>query len=172
MTQSQLVYFKEVYFKEVYGSEIHSCMVDPNWTISEFIRYVTPILSRQFGIIENQLDIIVPDSHQEIPAERQRPISNTDDTIGTWGDLKYLAFYVRRRNHIYERERTATVAPATATVEEEERQCCPVCFEGENNLTSRYNCIHHICVQCFDIWSSIRTRTRTTNSCPVCRSEI
>ena len=131
-----------VYFKQVWTTNTHIIPVNPELTVTEFIELVKPMLSTQFNIDVDELEIIETGS---IASETAHPlVSSVKKLRELWGDeLKTAAFYVRRKNFEYPQAEHLRQRQIIETTDN-----CPVCFEC-TTVTRRFNCIHRVCQECY-----------------------
>jgi hypothetical protein len=158
---------QSVNFKEVFGTEIYECIVNPYWTVTEFIENVRPMLSQHFRINQNDIDIIVPEEDlRGMPAEMGEALIESNTVLATtWGqNLEYVSCYVRRKNFRY-RQIDEIMRQRRQRQQEQEMYECPICYETQRTLVSMYVCSHTICSQCHDGCYNSGCMT-----CPLCRA--
>lgn len=166
---------RPVNFKEVFNVRILQFHINPFITVSQLIDNLRPELAVQFNINENDIEIV--ESGQYIlgclAEEAPELVPSNRKLCHIWGEnLENLAFYVRRKNHIYpqienaRRQReanqninTSNPAPQNGFIDD-----CPICLES-SLLTRRYNCSHGICSQCYQ-----NCLSASISVCSLCRS--
>lgn len=159
-------------FKEVFTTHVATLHVNPQWSVEQFMQSVLPILETEFDSTELEIVECGQDG-PGIPAEAGLPLLPSNISLrNKWGNQLYVAFYVRRRNHVYPQlenlnnyahniqylDINPIIANSFVTSE------CPICFETAPTLTV-YQCRHSICSQCHH--QCIQTNRFT---CPMCRS--
>lgn len=158
---------QQISFKEVFTTRVVNVYVNPFHTTTQFIETTRPLLSREFGINQNEIEIVpsgqyingnLPESASELVPESRR-------LCDIWGpELRYLSFYVRRKNLVYPeierhiREREVNNSQISYDGE------CPICLET-TSITRRYSCIHGLCSSCYG-----RCQAAYINICSLCRS--
>lgn len=154
-------------FKEVFTVRTLQFQINPFFTVTQMIESLRPSLSAQFNI--NSDDIEIVESGQYIngiqPEAAAALVPSSRRLCDIWGpELRYLSFYVRRKNFIYPqmsrhiRGREESHNPASYHGE------CPICLDS-TSLIRRYSCIHGICSTCYG-----RCRSASINICSLCRS--
>lgn len=99
-----IMQYYPVEFKEVFTSKTLQLSINPSLTVKDFMNEVFPTLSRYFNIQEEELEIVVIGQYREntIPEASPSLSGSTAKLSDIWGKtLKYLAFYVRRKNYRY-----------------------------------------------------------------------
>jgi hypothetical protein len=83
-------------FKKVFGEDTVRLIISPGWTYEQFIDNTYTILSREFDIPKEQLELVEAGQSDSEKAPALEPF---DETMASkWGSkLKYLAFYVRQK---------------------------------------------------------------------------
>ncbi len=150
-----------VSFKEVYTSNVHNFDIDPNWTITQFIQTVGPVMCREFNIDEDNLEIIeagyTPGTRSEAaPALREEDTIKIKDK---WGTKLNVSFYIRRKDYLHPELNLIAHNPTTESFTGD----CPVCLETLT-LTSRHTCSHRICNSCHR-----QCLSNNYTICPICR---
>jgi hypothetical protein len=160
---------RQISFKEVFTTSILNLYVNPFHTVTQFIETARPLLSSQFGINQNEIEII--ESGQYVngirPESAPSLVPESRRLCDIWGpELKYLSFYVRRKNFQYpELENNRTVRESNQVhVGELQLGECPICLDS-TSLIRRYHCIHGVCSTCYR-----RCQTASINTCSLCRS--
>ena len=152
-------------FKEVSTSNVRNFRVNPNWTITQFIQSVGPLICREFNIEEGKLEIIEAGQYTAGIRPESAPALNFDSTKikDKWGIKLQVAFYIRRKDYLYPEMnlnllRQSSIPTVASIVDD-----CPICFETIS-LTSRHSCSHRICDRCHQHCLSI-----SYTICPLCR---
>jgi hypothetical protein len=117
--------------------------------------------SDDFDIVEAGQDMPIG-----IPAEAAPALENSDIKLkNKWGPDLNVAFYIRRRNHVYPQLRNIIINSNNVHFREENSTMteCPVCFDN-TILISRYGCSHSICINCYQ-----RCQQVSYTICPLCR---
>ena len=139
----------QIYIKEVYTTNITYIIVDPRWSIIQFLHTINEGLTDYFNI--NNWELVEMGQHTEenIPSEEGTalfPIVNVT-LLEKYSDKllnEQLGFYIRPKST-------------------ENRLTCIICLDNERNIL--FNPCHHIC--CCN-----RCVNNLNNMCPVCRQEI
>jgi hypothetical protein len=158
---------QQISFKEVFTTRVVNVYVNPFHTTTQFIETTRPLLSREFGINQNEIEIVP--SGQYIngnpPEAAVALVPSSRRLCDIWGpQLRYLSFYVRRKNFVYPqietpiRGREESHNPSSYDGE------CPICLET-GSITRRYSCIHGLCSSCYG-----RCRSASIDICSLCRS--
>lgn len=150
----------QVSIKEVYTNNVRNFNVNPNWTISQFISTVTPLISFAFNICPDIIEIVEAGQYKgDFRPEMHSSLLESNITMrDKWGPSLNVAFYVRRKNMVYPEITLATNNPIHCVYED-----CPVCLENKR-VFLRYGCVHRICDSCFQQCISCDYLI-----CPVCR---
>jgi len=159
-------------FKEVFTTNVRTIHINPHWTVTQFIESVRPIIEQEYHLENDDFDIVPTGQDSPgIPAEAGFPLQMSDISLrNMWGKELHVAFYIRRRNHIYPQLQNLNanihvdpeinpIITNSAIVND-----CPVCLETVP-LLNRYSCRHVICTDCY-----YRCLNREYNTCPLCRS--
>lgn len=147
---------RPVMFKEVFTSKVLQFQINPFITTSQLINTLRSDLSIQFGISENDLEIVEAGQYNYGIPELAPPLQPSNIKLSQkWGEnLQNLAFYVRRKNYNYpEYTHNGRIIGE-----------CPICYENVL-ISSRYQCSHSICSCCYSI-----CRQNGYINCPTCRS--
>ena len=89
-----------VAFKEVYTTNVRNLIINPNWTITQFIQIVTPYICAEFNIHPDDLELISTGKYTPgIRPEAEAHLTQ-DDTLmkDKWGNQLEVSFYVRRKD--------------------------------------------------------------------------
>ena len=155
---------RQISFKEVFTTRVINVNVNPFHTITQFIETTRPLLAREFGINENEIEIVPAGQYINGNPPESAPalVPESRRLCDIWGsELVYVGFYIRRKNFVYpelENNRTARESNQLQIGE------CPICLDS-TNLIRRYRCIHGICSTCYG-----RCRSASINICSLCRS--
>lgn len=155
-------------FKEIFTTNVKTIIVNPNWTLVQFIRIVTPILKNLFGF--EQIEIV--ECGQDIlglPSELAPTLQPSNTVLKhKWGVNLNVAFYVRRKNwdyNIIENRINSDqqFSPFHQINSQNSINDCIVCLES---LTTSgfFGCNHQICNSCI-----IGCLNNGHSRCPVCR---
>lgn len=161
-----------VYFKEVFTTNRRLIYLNPNWSVSQLLDSVKPILETEFNCHRDNLEIIP--SGQDlpgIPAEAGKPLKLSEEKIKQkWGNNLHIEFYIRRKNVNYPQLQNLNINLSfdsdinpiiTNSIITHE---CPVCYDRVQ-MINRYSCVHQICTNCY--YLCLNTHNLT---CPICRS--
>lgn len=166
---------RQISFKEVFTTRVINVHVNPFHTITQFIETTRPLLAREFGINENEIDIVPAGQYinGNIPESAPALVPELRRLCDIWGpELKYLAFYIRRKDFVYpqierrirEREenqsQTSNIDVSSFIGE------CPICLES-TSITRRYDCSHGVCATCYG-----RCQAASINVCSLCRANL
>ena len=136
-----------------------------------------PELAIQFGINENEIEILEAGQYVSGRLAQEAPgLAPSDIKLHhIWGkNLQNLAFYIRRKNHVYpqienarrNREANQNINTPNHFPQNKIIEDCPICLES-SLLIRRYNCSHGICAQCYN-----RCLLSSIYCCSLCRSSI
>jgi hypothetical protein len=152
-----------VTFKEVYTSNSRSFHANPSWTITQFIDSVKPHISREFNVLEDNLEIIEAGQYAPgIKPEAAAPLTqDTTKMKHKWGKKLNVSFYIRRKDYAYPQSNVNLIRQTVATTSIIDD--CPICFETLT-LSSRHTCSHAICDRCHQ-----HCLSTNYTICPVCR---
>ena len=145
--------FKLIYFKLVFTVYSRQYLINPSWTITQFIEIMRPVICRDFNLENCEF---VDTIQQCIPTENGVALMYQNNVMMTskYGDNLNVAFYIRPINapHIEE-------APVNDT-----HLRCVICLTNQRNIL--FNPCRHVCC-CSDcgLSSSIQT-------CPMCRQSL
>ena len=146
--------FKNITFKEVYTSNTREYSISSDWTLEELYRNVGPQISTDFGINQNEIDLVDTCNSYitfaGLPVETYPALPRTNatfikDLCGV--NMEHLAMYIRKSNNIIR-----------------EQGQCMVCLE-DKILEPYYTCGHKMCAQCY---SNCLLCNR--KFCPMCRN--
>jgi hypothetical protein len=161
-------------FKEVYTIRTSQFHINPFITVRQLINNLRPELAIQFGINENEIEIVESGQYHLgcLPEEAPALLPSDEKLYEIWGEnLQYVSFYVRRKNHVYPqieaaRRRTLTRASDTSNLTPQNTFTgdCPICLENLL-LTIRYGCSHGVCSGCYS-----RCQLASINVCSLCRA--
>jgi hypothetical protein len=141
-------------FKEVFTCNSREYLLNPEWSLEELYRNIGPQISNDYGINQNDLELIDTCNSYVIfkglPVETYPALPKTNTLLKElWGsEMKYLAMYIRKRDNTLPREEGR----------------CMVCLENQI-LEPYYQCSHRMCCLCY---SNCLLNNRRT--CPVCRN--
>lgn len=148
-------------FKQVFSSNTLRININPFISVNQLMNEIKPILERHFGINSDDIEIVETGQYDNsIPELAPALVPSFRELNDTWGgNLRNLAFYVRKKNQIYPQ------------VDENRRRReqhmfiseCPICLET-CQLNLRYNCIHGVCSHCYE-----RCVISDINRCSLCR---
>lgn len=144
-------------FKEVYSTNTVQYEVHTSWTINQMIEYLTPKIVVDFNINQEDIELIPNNQYEDcVPMEILRSLNDLqygERTIAEQYGLDTLvAFYIRRRNHVYER------SPLISE--------CVVCL-NDRMTSNTFGCRHQLCNRC-----ASSCRRVGHNRCPVCRQNL
>jgi len=104
---SQPVIFKPLFNydgSQFIVEQIHICLVSPDWTISQFINTVKPLLAQGFNLDDTVLFDIVECGQEDLinntysNAEDAPKLKESDTKVSEkWGENVNVTFYVRPR---------------------------------------------------------------------------
>jgi hypothetical protein len=157
-------------FKEVFTTRILQFHVNPFHTVTQFIESIRPALSAHFNINQNDVEIIEGGQYINGNLAEAAPglLPENRRLRDIWGpELRYLSFYVRRKNHLYpqlENNRREIEANQINTENIPFTEECPICLDS-TTLIRRYTCTHGLCSTCYG-----RCQTASINTCSLCRS--
>lgn len=165
---------RPVHFKEIYSERTLRFNINPYFTITQMMETLRPYLSSQFGINQDDIEIIVSGQYEPgRPAEAAPALMPSNIKLcNIWGnDLQNLAFYIRRKNYLYpqleayrEERNVNNEVPVLGNLGSGFNGQCPICLD-HTNLIRRYNCIHGVCSTCIN-----RCEALSIRQCPLCRS--
>jgi len=164
-----------VNFKEVFTNKKLQFHINPFINVNQLINNLRPVLARQFGINENEVEIIEAGQYDSefLPEEAPALVPSDTKLCHKWGEkLQNLAFYVRRRNYLYpefeanRRQREINRIPIINTSPVVFTGDCPICLES-SLLTRRYTCSHGICSECYSSCQSASFMV-----CSLCRASV
>lgn len=82
-----------VSFKKIWTTHIFDIYVNQHCTVTQFIDYITPILSREFDMV---LLEIVETGQSHSPAELAPKLEKSDMTLASkWENQENISFYIR-----------------------------------------------------------------------------
>jgi hypothetical protein len=159
-------------FKEVFTTNVRTLHINPNWTVTQFLETVRPIIEQEFNCEQQYFDIVPTGQDAPgIPAEAGSPVDLPDVRIKhIWGNNLQIAFYIRRKNVVYPQlqnlNRNLQSDPEVnpIIIQSAFLHECPVCFES-SEMINRYSCSHQICTDCY-----YRCLNTHNTICPLCRS--
>jgi len=161
-------------FKEVFTIRTLKFSINPDFTITQMIESLTPLLAVQFNINENDIEIV--ETGQYIPGCLSEAAPSLEPSnrklCDIWGeDLRIVSFYVRRKSFMYpqiERNRREREARQNIVIESNSYLGdCPICLES-TSITNRYSCSHGVCSTCYDLCQS--ASIASVRCCSLCRS--
>ena len=161
-------------FKEVYTIRSSQFYINPFITVRELINNLRPELAIQFGINENDIEIVNAGQYYLgcLPEEAPALVPSDEKLCEVLGEnLQYVSFYVRRKNNVHPqiesaRRRTLTSASDTSNLTPQNTFTgdCPICLES-CQLTIRYGCSHGVCSGCYSC-----CQLASINVCSLCRA--
>jgi len=165
--------FKNTYFKIVFTSNSHQYLINPQWTVTQFIEIMRPVVCRDFNLENCEF---VDTIQQHIPLERavaegagergnsvdvSRRISengaaliyqNNVTLASKYGDDLNVAFYIR------------PISIQLIEIPENDTQLrCVICMTRQRNML--FNPCRHICCCSECAYNNI-------HECPICRQVI
>ena len=154
-------------FKEAFGADTVRMLVSPGWSYTQFIENVSPILSREFEIPKEQLELVEAGQYIHGVAPENAPALNPaeiETLARKWGDeLKYLSFYIRRKREAVVANEEIEIREATiarnATIESEATTLSEATTISEEG----------ICIS--EAMRRESTRTSEVADCPICYDE-
>jgi len=162
---------RPVNFKEVFTVRTLQFHISPFITVRQLINNLRPQLATQFGINEDEIEIVEAGQYNLgcLPEEAPALVPSDTKICHFWGEfLQNLAFYVRRRNYVYPQIQVNTRQRQIASSETYSQITftgeCPICLES-CSLTRRYICSHGICNPCYQ-----RCQSESFTVCSLCRS--
>ena len=148
--------YRQVEFKRVFTNNTINISVNPLWSVRQFIETIAPELAIQFSIDENDIEIVESGKYKNgcKPEGATSLVPSSIRLCDNWDkELRNLAFYVRRKNHIYPQLENISF-----------NGDCPICLDT-SILHRRYQCSHGLCSQCYT-----RCQTVSINRCSLCIS--
>ena len=159
-----------VRFKEVFTEKTLQIQVNQFFTVTQMFETYIPMLSTEFGINQNDIEIAVAGRQVGgyLP-EESPPLNPTSRRLcDIWGpDIKDLSFYVRNKTCVYpkiakqKKEREENIVNVDKTLSLGD---CPICLEF-TATPRRYECCHGVCSLCYD-----RCKEMSITRCSLCRS--
>jgi hypothetical protein len=158
---------RQISFKEVFTTRVINVHVNPFHTITQFIQTTRPLLAREFGINENEIEIVQAGQYINGNPPESAPalVPESRRLCDIWGsELAFVAFYIRRKNFVYPqierhiRERESNNNQISYEGE------CPICLET-TSVTRRYDCNHGVCATCY-----CRCQEASITVCSLCRA--
>lgn len=156
-----------VSFKEVFTTKKIDIYINPYFTVTQFIETIRPVLSRNFGINENELDIVESGQFRLGLLAEEAPALEPSSSLlrSRWGEqLKNVSFYVRRKNFQYPQVESVRIDATSTSNVVIYNDDCPICLET-TRISRRYMCSHGICSACYQHCIS-----RSISICSLCRS--
>lgn len=157
---------RPVNFKEIFTVRTLQFNINPFITVRQLINNLRPELATQFGINENEIEIIESGQYYLgcLPEEAPALVPSDTKLCYIWGEnLQNLAFYVRRTNYLYPQIETSR-GNRQNNSQNIITGDCPICLEG-SSLTTRYRCSHGVCGPCY-----ARCQIASISVCSLCRS--
>ena len=154
-------------FKEVFTVRTLQFQINPFFTVTQMIESLRPSLSVQFNINSDEIEIVPAGQYINGNPPESAPalVPSSRRLCDIWGpELRYLSFYVRRKNFVYPqierhiREREANNNQISYEGE------CPICLES-TSVTRRYDCNHGVCTTCYG-----RCQAASITVCSLCRA--
>lgn len=150
-------------FKQVFTTNTIQININPFVSVNQLVSNVKPILANHFGINSDDIEIVESgqNNNNSVPELAPALVPSVTELYNIWGEnLRYLAFYVRKKNQVY---------PQVNEIRRRREQSsftgeCPICLES-SQLTRRYNCRHGVCSHCYE-----RCQTASINTCSLCRA--
>lgn len=86
-------------FKKVFGTDTVRLIISPGWSYLQFTDNIYTILSREFDIPKEHLELVEAGQPENENAPALEPFDGT--MASKWGDrLQFVAFYVRQKEDI------------------------------------------------------------------------
>ena len=144
--------FKSIYFKLVFTSYSRQYLINPQWTITQFIEIMRPVVCRDFNLENCEF---VDTVQQCIPSENGVALTYQNNVTLTskYGDDLNVAFYIRQVS-----------APVESSQVDDTQLRCVICLTRQRNML--YMPCRHICC-CSDCDTH-----HTIHVCPICRIPI
>ena len=143
--------FKNIYFKLVFTTNSQHYLINPLWTVTQFIEIMRPVICRDFNL-ENCEFV---DTHQQnIPSENGAALiyQNNVTLASKYGDDLNVAFYIR------------PISIQLIEIPENDTQLrCVICMTRQRNIL--FTPCRHICCCSECAHNNI-------HACPICRQVI
>ena len=144
--------FKNTYFKLVFTTNSQHYLINPQWTVTQFIEIMRPVVCRDFNLENCEF---VDTLQQIIPSENGAALiyQNNVTLASKYGDdLTNLAFYIR------------PISIQLIEIPENDTQLrCVICMTRQRNIL--FTPCRHICC-CSEC------AHHNINACPICRQVI
>lgn len=83
-------------FKKVFGEDTVRLIVSPGWSYEQFVDNIYTLLSREFDIPKDRLELVEAGQPENENAAALEPFEAT--MAAKWGDrLRFVVFYVREK---------------------------------------------------------------------------
>jgi len=164
-----------MYFKIPYTTQTMNYLVNPNWSLTQFIENIKIVSKNYFNIQNDNNDfIIIPTGQYNllgIAGEEGFPLE-MNDTI-TLSEkfrdkIKTTAFYIKFNRTIIPEDALYNFISKPNYILLIKRYfnsvCCFICFDNKYEYFVINGCIHEVCVECY-----IRCRNENLLRCPLCR---
>ena len=153
--------FKNIYFKLVFTTNSQHYLINPLWTVTQFIEIMRPVVCRDFNL-ENCEFV---DTHQQIiPSENGAALiyQNNVTLASKYGDdLTNLAFYIRSiAAPLVENPSTSA---SSNSLQDDNQLRCVICMTRQRNIL--FTPCRHICCCSECAHNNI-------HACPICRQVI
>jgi hypothetical protein len=167
---------RQVNFKEIFSETSLKFNINPYFTVTQMIETLRPHLSTQFGINQDDIEIIVSGQYEPgRPAEAAPALRPSNIKLcNIWGpDLQNLSFYIRRKNYSYPQlealrtnieDRYLNLLSSSDNSGDGFNGQCPICL-NITNLERCFECDHGVCLRCFNICLDYSIR-----HCSLCRA--
>lgn len=144
--------FKNTYFKLVFTTNSQQYLINPQWTVTQFIEIMRPVVCRDFNLENCEF---VDTLQQIIPSENGAALiyQNNVTLASKYGDdLTNLAFYIR------------PISIQLIEIPENDTQLrCVICMTRQRNIL--FTPCRHICCCSECAHNNI-------HACPICRQVI
>lgn len=153
--------FKNTYFKIAFTSNFQYYLINPQWTVTQFIEIMRPVVCRDFNL-ENCEFV---DTLQQIrPPENGAALiyQNNVTLASKYGDdLTNLAFYIR--SIAAPLVETQTTIASSGSQQDDTQLRCVICMTRQRNIL--FTPCRHICCCSECAHNNI-------HACPICRQVI
>ena len=152
--------FKNTYFKLVFTTNSQHYLINPLWTVTQFIEIMRPVICRDFNL-ENCEFV---DTHQQnIPSENGAALvyQNNVTLASKYGDDLNIAFYIR--SIAAPLVETQTTSASSGSQQDDTQLRCVICMTRQRNIL--FNPCRHMCCCSECAHNNI-------HACPICRQVI
>ena len=143
--------FKNTYFKLVFTTNSQQYLINPQWTVTQFIEIMRPVVCRDFNLENCEF---VDTLQQIIPSENGAALiyQNNVTIASKYGDDLNVAFYIR------------PISIQLIEIPENDTQLrCVICMTRQRNIL--FTPCRHICCCSECAHNNI-------HACPICRQVI